>query len=488
MPDFVVPDLLRDRWPGRAPLASTRLKTDSGPGSSPGRRFAALALFLAAVLPTIAKAEPTEAWQAPTLSITRYDEDWSDLADAEKRGHHWTGPFKYIPISDDAWLSTGIELRARNENLENNLWGDAEAPNDSYLWLRALPYADLHVGGLRAFVQPIASTSVGVAPSPGPVDGSGVDLLQGFVEADLGPVTLRGGRQMLSLGTERLIGTRYGPNVPLAFDGVRANVKLGAGTLSLLAVKPVQARKGDFNDRTSPDKALWGAYAAMPNLDLYYLGYRNDAARWGMREGTETRHSLGARWHGIGGDWHWNVEGVYQFGRFAGGPISAWTLGTELGHAFPDAPLAPDLTVRVNIVSGDGKRGDNRLGTFNALFSKGKYFGELSPVGPYNIVNAYSSLGLQLAPDVSASLAAMAYWRASNADGIYDIPGNLIRDAGDSRAKFVGKEVEATLAWQATAELELSASLSAFAPGAFIRQTGSAKIIHMLGLESNFRF
>jgi len=456
-------------------------------------RLLPLAVLASAFLPTPAQAEPTEAWQAPTLSITRYDEDWSDLADAEKRAHHWTGQFKYIPISDDVWLSTGIELRVRNENLENNLWGSAQAPNDSYVWFRALPYADLHVGKVRAFVQPIASTSASVAPSPGPIDGTGLDLLQGFVEAELGPVTLRGGRQMLSLGTERLIGTRYGPNVPLAFDGLRANVKLGAATVSLLAVKPVQARRGDFNDRTSPDKSLWGAYAALPSLDLYYLGYRNDAAHWGTRTGTETCHSLGARWHGTQDDWHWNVEGVYQFGRFANGPISAWTLGTELGHAFPDAPLAPDLTVRVNVVSGDkDKSGDNsqhrRLGTFNALFPKGKYFGELSPVGPYNIVNAYSSLGLQLAPDVSASFAAMAYWRYSREDGLYDIPGNLIRDAGDSRAKFVGKEVEATLAWQATPELELSASLSAFAPGAFIKQTGSAKTIRMLGLESNFRF
>lgn len=462
----------------------------TGRGAVP--RVYPLAMLAAALLPAAAHAEPTEAWQAPTLSITRYDEDWSDLADAEKRAHHWTGPFKYVPLGDDAWLSTGIELRARNENLDNNLWGGAEAPDDSYLWLRALPYADLHVGKLRAFVQPIASTSIGVAPAPGPVDGTGIDLLQGFAEADLGPVTLRAGRQMLSLGTERLVGTRYGPNVPLSFDGARANIAVGKAQVSLLAVKPVQARKGDLDDRSSPDKSLWGLYATLPGLDLYYLGYRNTAAMWGTREGTENRHTFGARWYGTRGDWRWNVEGVYQFGRFGTkadrGAISAWTLGTELRRAFPDAALAPELTLRFNAVSGDGDRADRRFGTFNAMFPKGKYFGELSPVGPYNIINAYSSLGLQLAPDVSASLAAMAYWRYSRQDGIYDIPGNLIRDDAESRARFVGKEAEATIAWQATAELELSASLSAFAPGAFIRQTGPAKTIRMLGLESNFRF
>lgn len=441
-----------------------------------------------ALLPLAASAAPKEAWEAPSLTITRYDEDWSDLESAEKRGHHWTGPFKYIPLGDDVWLSTGIELRARSENYANNLWGSADTPNDGYVWLRALPYADLHAGKLRAFVQPILATSISVAPSPGPVDGTGADLLQGFAEADLGPVTLRAGRQMLSLGTERLVGTRYGPNVPLAFDGLRANVAVGTATVSLLAVRPVQPGKRSFDDRTSSQKALWGAYAAMPELDLYYLGYRNDAARWGEREGRETRHTLGARWHAKRGDWHWNVEGAYQYGSFAGGNISAWTVGTEFGRAFPGLPLAPNLTLRANMVSGDRHPDDNRLGTFNALFPKGKYFGELSPVGPYNIMNLHPAVGLQLAPTVSAGVAAAAYWRQSLDDGIYDIPGNLVRAAADSRARFIGKDVEATLAWQATAELELSVSVSTFAPGAFIRDTGSAKTIRMLGLESNFRF
>lgn len=447
-----------------------------------------LPFFALLALPHPAAAQQHEAWQAPTLSITRYDEDWSDLADAQKRGHHWTGRFKYIPLGDDVWLSTGIEMRARVESLDNNLWGGAAAPDDAYLWLRALPYADLHAGTLRAFVQPIAAYAVGVAPAAGPVDQTRVDLLQGFAEADLGPVTLRAGRQMLSLGTERLIGTRYGPNVPLAFDGGRADVAIGKARISLLAVRPVQPGPDSFDDATSDTRALWGAYATLPELDLYYLGYRNSAARFGGLEGREVRHSIGLRSYGEHADWHWNVEGVAQFGSYEGQRIRAWTLGTEIGRSFPALPFAPDATLRVNIVSGDRSPDDGRLGTFNALFPKGKYFGELSPVGPTNIVSVNPRIGGDLGGGVSASLAAMAYWRYSTGDGVYDIPGNLIRGPGDSDARFIGKEAEATVAWQATAEWELSASLSAFAPGAFIRDTGPARTITMLGLESNFRF
>lgn len=468
----------------------------------PDRRLAlapylALSLAIAATLlpaaPALAsEGEGREAWQAPTLSITRYDEDWSDLADPKKRAHHWTGRFKYISLANDAYVVTGGELRLRSENYHGNGFGAAAAPDDSYVWARAMPYVDLHVDAVRAFVQPIAAYAVGVAPQAGPVDRTGADLLQGFVDVTAplgedGSLTLRAGRQMLSLGTERLVGTRYGPNVPLAFDGVRADLRHGKARLSLIAVRPVRSGTGDFDDATSHQKALWGAYATLPGLDLYYLGYANREAIHGTDHGREERHSLGARVHGSADRWSWNVEGVIQFGRFAGQPILAWTLATEAAHGFPDAPLSPRILLRANVASGDARAGDGRIGTFNALFPKGKYFGELSPVGPYNIINLNPAVSLTLSPTVSLGLSAMAYWRASRGDGVYDIPGNLVRAPGTASARFIGKEAEASLSWQATPELELSTSLSAFAPGDFIRQTGPARTITLLGFEANFR-
>jgi hypothetical protein len=461
------------------------------------RHFAIPALALLAFA-TPALAQDREPWQPPTLTTTRYDEDWSQLADPAARTGHWTEPFKYVPLGEDAYVTTGVELRVRNESYRENLWGGADAPNDGYQWIRFVPHADLHLGRVRAFVQPIAAYAVGVAPSASPVDQTRVDLLQGFADVRLGEaatgdpngtgVTFRVGRQMIALGTERLVGTRYGPNVPLAFDGFRALASLGGATISLIAVRPVQAGPGTLDDRRSRAKSLWGAYASRGGVDLYYLGYRNLTARFGGIEGRELRHSLGARFSGSRDGSHWNAEGVYQFGRFAGGAISAWTLALEGGHRFAQTRWSPDATLRFNIVSGDHGPGDRHLGTFNALFPKGKYFGELSPVGPVNIVSINPRVAASLGANVSASLAGMAYWRFSRADGIYDIPGNLVRAAGSATARFIGTEAEASVDWQATPELDLSGSLSAFAPGTFIRQTGPARTIVMLGLEANFRF
>jgi hypothetical protein len=291
----------------------------------------------------------------------------------------------------------------------------------------------------------------------------------------------------LSLGTERLIGTRYGPNVPLAFDGVRANVRAGHLALSLFSVRPVQPRLGSFDDRTSQTRALWGAYATLPGVDAYYLAYRNREASFGGVTGREERHSLGLRSYGTAGDWGWNVEGVIQIGTFTDRKIRAWTLATEVSRSFPTVPLAPRAMMRLNVISGDRNAQDRTLGTFNALFPKGKYFGELSPVGPYNVVNLLANMTFDLGRTVTLGVSGMAYWRYTRGDGVYDIPGNLIRTPGSATSRVIGREVEATLSWQATPELELSTSFSAFAAGDFLRQTGSGKTIGMIGLEANYR-
>lgn len=449
-----------------------------------------LALALGAVVTTPAAAQPGAP---PTLTVTRFDEDWSGLAAPAARTGRWTEPFKYVSLGDASqYLTTGLEVRLRNEAFRNNGWGGAEAANDGYLWVRALPYADLHLGQIRAFVQPIVASAVGVQPSAGPVDRTGVDLLQAFVEvsAPVGDATLvlRAGRQLIPLGSERLVGARYGPNVPLAFDGVRADLEAGRAKLSVFSVEPVRAGPGAFDDKAVSAKALWGAYATLPNLDVYYLGFRHRDASFGGRTGDERRDSFGIRSFGRGDDWRWNVEGVFQTGRFDGREIRAWTVGAEGGRRLPGMRFQPDVTVRFNVVSGDTDSADRRLGTFNALFPKGKYFGELSPIGPYNIVNFAPGVALDLGDNVTLGLSAMAYWRYARADGVYDVPGGLIRAPGGSLARFIGREAEATLDWQATPELELSASMSVFAPGAFIRQTGPAETIGLVGLEANFRF
>ncbi|WP_313443025.1 alginate export family protein [Novosphingobium sp.] len=441
----------------------------------------------------------TDVQQAPTLTIERYPEDWSRLADPGERTGHGSERFKYILLDEggSTYLTTGIELRSRYEGYENHEWG--ALPDDDYVWHRAMPYADLHVGQVRLFAQPIVTAITGTDRPRAPVDTTGADMLQAFAEVDLriAGTALRvlAGRKLISLGAGRLVDTRYGPNVPQAFDGLDATVGDDTRQLRALWVRPVETRPGDLNDASSSQKALWGVYATQwlntaktGGFDLYYLGLRDRHAVFDVGMGRQVVHSIGGRIFGDDERWHWNIEGVIQRGRFADGRVAACGVGGELGHRFTQMALKPELALTLDVISGDDDPYDRTLGTFNPLFPRGKYFAAQSPVGPRNLIHLQPSATLHPHRDVALSLTGVAYWRESTKDGLYNIPGILVRRGGDSDARFIGKQIELAVAWQATAELNLSASVSAFDPGRFIRETGPARVMRVAGAAATFRF
>lgn len=437
-----------------------------------------------------------QAQVAPTN--VRHDEDWSAASATAQRDAHWWTRLKAQPLDADGdiTLTLGGEARARYERFADNLWGQSPTSDDAYLWLRFMPLANVKAGPVRVFVQGIAGYAVGVAGGAGPVDRTGVDLLQGFVDAKLpvagGTLTLRGGRELVALGSERLVGTRYGPNIPQPFDGARVTWQRGALKLEALHLRPVAIRPGTFDDRSSPTKRLDGVYATLPltdfaKADLYWLHYGDAAARFGGQIADERRDTFGARLFGKRGPVAWNWEAMLQRGSFAGQTIRAWSLATETAYTL-SGPMHPRIRLRVNAASGDRDPADTRLGTFNAMFPKGKYFGELSPIGPRNMVNVHPSIDVDLGSSVSVELAGIAYWRFSRADGVYDVPGQLIRPPGTTSARHIGNQMELSLGWQATPILSFSASASVFQPGVFLRQTGSARSIRMIGAEAMLRF
>lgn len=454
-----------------------------------------------ATLPPIAHGQvSTDVQQAPTLTIERYTEDWSNLASPANRSGRWTEPFKYIPLNGDGstYLTTGIEARTRYEGYENVNWG--AAPDDHYVWRRVMPYADLHTGNVRFFVQPIVSSISGTDRVRTPVDTTGADVLQAFAEVDveMGEQTTASvsvGRKLVSLGAGRFVDTRYGPNVPQAFDGVDVSATNETSQLRAIYLRPVDTRAGDLNDSTSHQKALWGLYATRwldkdrgTGFDLFYVGFRDRHAVFDQGAGRQAINSVGGRLFGDTGDRYWNLEGVVQRGSFAGKRVQAGGIGGELGYRFLRQALQPVAALTIDYISGDGNPDDGKLGTFNPMFPRGKYFAAQSPVGPRNLIHVQPSITVHPIETVALSMTGVAYWRASTHDGVYNIPGILVRSGRESTARFIGEQLEAAVAWQATPELNLSASMSAFYPGQFIRDTGPARVMRVASTMANFRF
>lgn len=454
------------------------------------------------VLALLLAASPLGVAQAQDVAQTalRHDEDWSVLRDTPQTEGDWRLPLKYRPLDEEGrvYLTLGGEVRARYESYANNLWGQSPAPDDGYPWMRAMPHADLHAGPARIFLQGIAGYARGVGAGKGPVDETGIDLLQGFADirvptGENSSLTLRAGRELVALGSERLVGARYGTNVPQPFDGIHAIFEHGSLRVDGFRLRPVDIGLDSFDDATSRTRRLNGVYATIVPakniaIDLYWLGYSNETARFAAGTGHEQRDTLGLRFSGQRGPLGWNLEVVRQRGRFDGGPIRAWSVASETSWHFTGLALQPRLRLRANIVSGDRDRQDGMLGTFNAMFPKGYYFGELSPIGPANIVNVHPGLDLTIGPRMTLTFAGVAYWRESRGDGIYGMGGNLLRAPGDSTSRFIGREMEVAIGWQANEIVSLSASAASFAAGEFIRETGPAHAIRMVAFEARVRF
>ena len=437
---------------------------------------------------------------SPLLTVERYGEDWTWLADPSRRTGRWTEPFKYVHLNEagSAYLATGLEARARYESYENVEWG--ARPDNDYVWSRLMPYADLHIGRMRVFVQPIVSTVDGVDRPETPVDTTGSDLLQGFVELDLdlsGDTTVQvvAGRRLRSLGAGRLVDTRYGPNTPQAFEGLDVTVTRGSRRLTAIGLEPVDNRLGDFDDRASEQKALWGLYGTQwltqnrqTGVDLYWLGFRDRRALFDQGLGRQEAHSFGVRYFGVRGPWRWNVEGVVQRGEFDGARSAAWGVGGEFRRRIETVPLRPELAVSIDYISGDDDPDDPELGTFNPLFPRGRYFVAQSPVGPRNLIHLQPSVTVHPRPDLDLTLMTAAYWRESERDGVYSIPGFIVRSGRGSDARFIGSQVELSATWRATRELELSVSTGAFKAGPFIRETGPDQTIILAAAAATFRY
>jgi hypothetical protein len=439
----------------------------------------------------------------PSFRSFRYEEDWRALADPARQTD-FLDPLKYIRLGagPDVYLSFGGELRERYEFTSNPSFRvGADLRRDDYLLQRLLLHADLHLGpNLRVFTQIGDYRAFGRAENLGPTQENRLDLAQAFADLSFdvwdGRLTLRGGRQEMAFGSQRLISVRDGPNVRRAFDGGRVAFALDGGyRVDAFLARPVAPQQGTFNDSANRGEALWGIYGtgAMPGIrglsfDLYYLGYERQDAEFVQGVAFERRHTVGVRLFGRSSGWDWNFEGAYQFGSFGQADIRAWTVASDTGYTLPNLPWSPRLGLKADIASGDGNPNDRRLGTFNALYPKAPYFTELALVAPANLIDVFPSLTVRPTEAMSVEIGWDLLWRHRRADAFYTLgPFAPLPGSAGGNDSFIGHQAQLTLTWQINRHLEARAWYVHFAKGPTIERAGG-RDVDFLGGSVTFRF
>ncbi len=457
------------------------------------RRFlatAAAALLLCA--PTTRPAAGDQATcDRPSIGPLRYDEDWSFLGDPRCRSDFWD-PLKYLPLNRDlpAYLTLGIDVRERFERYSTSSWG-RDPGATSFLLQRVMPYADMPIGPhLEGFLQLTSNLVWGRDPQP--LDRDDLDLLQAFGSLSFDSFTIRAGRQEIQYASSRLVSIREGPNVRLAFDGLRLIEHIRDWQFDGFVVVPVQVRPGIFDDRSEPGQSFWGLYATGPilaewfGLDVYYLGRFRDNAVFEQGTERELRHTVGGRFWGQPLGFDYNVELAYQAGSFGAGEISAWMVASDVGYTFEALPARPRLGAQANATSGDSNPGDANLQTFNPLFPRGAYFSQANLVGPMNLVDLHPALGLQPVEGLEITLDWDFFWRESLADGLYSAnTAPQVPSVGNPQ-RYIGSQGAVLVQWQATRHTALNATYSHFFTGPFFGFAGLRSDVDFVGLWVNY--
>ncbi len=486
------------------------------------KAFAALLCITAATTPALAQSHagspPPGGVEAAApagqpdprrmMLPTPAEEDWSFLADPKER----TDPFdavKYVPLGGDgAYASFGGEGRVFIESVRNENFGQAIGTN-TYAQFRALLHADVHLNpNVRIYAATQAATTEGRAGGPRPsVDRDQLDLLEGFIELRSsafdqglrGPQALiRIGRQQLDIGSGRLVSSRAGPitqgaNVLLGFDGARFIGRRNGWRLDVFAARPNETRDGVFNDGWLDRQGIWGAYLArggppgapVPGFDIYYIGTTRPNAPFFSGVADETRHSVGVRTYRQNTPFAYDLEAIYQFGRFGARNISAWAITGEATYTFSDVPWTPQPGIRVAADSGGGRSG--ALKTFYVPFPRGAYFGNLSAIGPANTMGIEGALALHPTPSVTVTAGSFFFWRTSRDDGVYGLAGFPLLPP-TNRERFIGYQPVAQVSWQVNPHVVLNAAFETFRRGDFVKATPGTRSIDYFAIWGAFRF
>jgi hypothetical protein len=239
----------------------------------------------------------------PDFKNLRYNEDYYYLLrDSLSKNRY--DKFKAYKFGEQRFVSLGGEVRYQMQNFVDEDWGDFPVREYTAFYSRFLFHADVHIGkAVRGFVQFNSTFANGRVTPNRSIDENRFNVHQAFVDAQVAkPLLLRVGRQELLYGSQRIISVREGPNNRQSFDAAKMIMRQGNISTDFFYARPVSIRQGVLDDAFNETLSLWGGYAVitkfplLKNIDLYYLGYQREQARFDDGVADELRHSFGTRW------------------------------------------------------------------------------------------------------------------------------------------------------------------------------------------------
>lgn len=404
---------------------------------------------------------------------------WVESADGQAKIN--TMPTGYLNSELPKWLKLGGEERARGETLYDV---DFKSGDSTYLLNRlrldfeAAPLPWLKFVGQGQDARVFFSN---VTPAPASQQDP-IDFRLGYMNvgnSEVGPLSLRVGRQGLDFGEGRLVADPNWSNVGRSFDAVRLTIQhwgIIVDTFSGASDKIY----AEGSATPTPGEHFDGIYISsnriVPKAIIEpYLFWRMEHKVKGelVKTGNLDEKTVGLRLVGklpYGLDY--GMESAIQRGSVAHDSISAWATHLVAGFTLPDIRHLTRMYAEFNRGSGDQNPKDGIHGTFDTLFpSSHDKFGVSDLFCWANLEHTRAGFQFRARPNLSLGFADNFFWLANRQDGIYS-SGKMIIASNGSEGTFIGQEPDAQARWNITYRTQVDFTAGHIFTGTFLHGTG----------------
>jgi hypothetical protein len=411
-----------------------------------------------------------------------FDADWRFVEGINPGERTLVERLKRIHLGDCLLLSTGGEVWMRYSNEYNSR---LTTIHNDYLLPRVRVYGDAwYSDWLRLYGEFVWADSYFHDLPSVPPDIDRGDIQNLFVDVKLfeladKPVYVRGGRQELLYGSQRMITPLSWANKRHTFEGVKIFRQGEEWDFDAFWTQYVPPNASDFDsvDNNQDFAGAWLTHRpeAGETVDFYYLFYDNTnvAFQQGIQRLPFQGHTMGTRWAGKDEDWLWDFESALQFGEQANEDLFAGMGTAGVGHNWSCESFSPTAWIYYDFASGDSNPGAGGAHTFHPLFPFGHYYlGWMDLVGRQNIHDLNAHFYIYPEPWLTVWLQYHRFWLDERRDALYNAGGVAIRrDPTGAAGRDVGDEIDIVLNFHLTRYSDVLVSWNKLYGGGFLEAT-----------------
>jgi hypothetical protein len=388
-----------------------------------------------------------------------------------------TPPAQYMP----RWLQVGGQIRGRFENpsgtsLLNN------SPDAYYLSRIRVDVSVKPTPWVRFFVQ--AQDARAGAYNTAPASTSyynPMDLRQGYAELNregFVSAKLRAGRQELSFGGDRLIGTAdWG--MSRTYDAIDLSLSHGRAKLDFVAGSAVQV-DAERSDRHKPGEHFYGAYGSIKNplpgmtVEPYVLFKQNLLIKSeNSISGDAIVTSPGLRLAGkLPGRLDYAAEGIVQRGSWSNDRVSARAGTAVIGWTVSAASWKPRVSIEYNYASGDPTVKDGGRNTLDQFYpSNHGYYGMIDQFGWKNMKNFRAGFDFVVVRKLKVRADYNDFHLATVQDSLYNSAGSSAVLNRKATSAHVGGEWNTVALYQWNKIWKFGAGVGHLYAGDYLKQS-----------------